>query len=195
MINNFGRLKWYLDFEEGYFYYLQLLRRKKDNPEAKSVKVIRNFYIENEDYYTDIQDTVIDMCEFFNARAYLRLNRRSYERVALQNLRQCAQYIADQQPKAVMRSFSKAAGRYHDQDPKRWLIDIDGKNKTSLLNDIEKYIKYLQKDIQKDYTVLGTIPTPNGTHLITHPFNLQGFNKTFENVSVHKDNPTILYSP
>lgn len=195
-LNNFGRVKYYLNFEEGYFYYLQLLRRKKDNPEAKSVKVIRNFYIEREQYYHDIEDTVVDMCNFFNARAYIRLNRRSYRQVALKNLAQCADYIADRQHKAVMRSFSKAAGRYYDEDPRRWIIDIDNEDRTgSIISELEQYIGTLHDEIQKDYKTLGTIPTPNGTHLISHPFNSQKFGEKYPDIHIHKDNPTILYAP
>lgn len=192
-MNNFGRIKYYLNFEEGYFYYLQILRRKKDNPEAKHVKVIRNFYIEREEYYHDIENTVIGLCDFFNARAYIRINRRNYSQVALQTLRQSAEYISNQQPKAVMRSFSKAAGRFHDEDPKRWIIDIDNKD-VELLRNVQNKITELQKDIQKDYKLLGTIPTPNGIHLISHPFNVREFKEEFPKVDIHKDNPTILYA-
>lgn len=197
-LNNFNRIKFHLNFEEGYFYYLQLLRRKKDNPDAKSVKVIRNFYIENEDYYWDIQDTVQDLCDFFNARAYIRLNRRSYRQTALKNLKQCADYIADRQYKAVMRSFSKAAGRYNAQNYPLWIIDIDQEDRQEnphIYKDVESKIIELQDNIQKDYKIKGSIPTPNGTHIISNPFNVKEFKEDFPNLHIHKDNPTILYAP
>lgn len=194
MINNFGRLKYYLNFEKGHFYYLQVLRRKKDNPEAKHVKVVRNFYIHSEGYYKDIQPTVMDMCDFFNARAYLRLNIRSYRQAALKTLQQSAKYIANGQFKAVMNSFSKAAGRHNVQDDKLWVIDIDGVQR-NMVNDIKKTIRHLHKDIQKDYNMYGTIPTPNGVHLISNPFNRQEFSNEFPNIDMHKDNPTVAYAP
>ncbi|WP_265091158.1 hypothetical protein, partial [Acinetobacter baumannii] len=39
------------------------------------------------------------------------------------------------------------------------------------------------------------IPTMNGCHLITKPFNLQKFKEKFPEIDVHKNNPTILYIP
>jgi hypothetical protein len=39
------------------------------------------------------------------------------------------------------------------------------------------------------------VPTKNGIHLITNPFNLNAFKFGFPNIDVHKNNPTILYIP
>jgi hypothetical protein len=45
--------------------------------------------------------------------------------------------------------------------------------------------------------VIAEIPTKNGVHLITRPFNLQEFKETFDGDwdIIHKNNPTLLYCP
>ena len=193
MLNNFNRINYYLNFQEGHYYYIQILARKKENPKQKHVKVIRNFYVDDEDYFWGLEDTIVDMCKFFNARAYIRLNIRSYRQTALENLKLLAGYVRDRQYKASRSAFSKASGRYNAQDNRLWVIDFDGDQKDKL-SEVEAKIKELQKDIQKDYRCYGTIPTPNGTHLISNPFNLQQFKKEFPKIHVKKDNPTILAS-
>lgn len=37
------------------------------------------------------------------------------------------------------------------------------------------------------------VPTKSGVHLITHPFDVGTFQKSFPNIDVHKNNPTLLY--
>jgi len=39
------------------------------------------------------------------------------------------------------------------------------------------------------------IPTKNGYHIITKPFNLKQFKDKYPDIDVHKNNPTILYIP
>ena len=59
---------------------------------------------------------------------------------------------------------------------------------------IEKLINGLQPIGEK---LIGTIPTVNGFHMITRPFNLAEFRKYMELQGdvpdIHKDNPTLLY--
>jgi len=191
--DNFNRITYYLDFREEHFYYIQILSRKKDNPNQKHVKLIRNYYVDDKDYFWKLEDTIKDLCNFFNARAYIRLNIRSYRDTALQQLKLDSDYIRSRQYKAVRSSFSKAAGRFNAQEKLLWVIDFDGKQK-SMLKDVIAYIKELQKNIQKNYNCYSTLPTPNGIHLISNPFNLQQFKQEFPDIDVKKDNPTILYS-
>ena len=37
------------------------------------------------------------------------------------------------------------------------------------------------------------LPTANGVHFITKPFDLQRFKEIYPNTDVHKNNPTLLY--
>lgn len=200
MINNFEILKKHMDFSDpDKFYYLQILARSKDG-HNKATKVIKNYYISNEEYLESHKNQIIDLCNFFNARAYLRLNRRSYKMVALENLKQLANSLANEQYHFVQKSFSKACGRTNVEENKIWIVDIDIDKNDSWLSksilEISNKIKDLQSQIRgKDYKVLGMIPTPNGYHVLSNPFRKDVFMEFFPDLSIHTDNPTILYAP
>ena len=46
---------------------------------------------------------------------------------------------------------------------------------------------------QGDDKTLMAVPTKNGCHLVTHPFDLGEFHKRYPNIDVHKNNPTLVY--
>lgn len=193
-MNNFNRINYYLNFKEGYYYYIQILSRKKDNPDQKHVSVIRDFYVDDKEYFWHLKDTITGLCDHFNARAYIRLNIRSYRDTALQQLSLLADYIRSEQYISARSAFSRCAGKYNAAEKKLWVIDLDG-DQRDMVRDVEATIRDLQKEIQKDYSVYGTIPTPNGVHIISNPFNMKKFSEQYPDIDVKKDNPTLLYYP
>lgn len=193
-MNNYDNIEPLLDFSDPeLFYYLQILRRKKDNPDQKHVKVIRDFYIGGREYWDSIKPSVINLCDKFNARAYLRLNRRSWEQVALSMFSIMGEYARSKNWEAFRGAYSKACGRYHKEDPRIWVIDVDGGMEQ--LNLVTAYIQELQQVIKKDYEIIDVLQTKNGYHVLSHPFNVQKFSERFPDVEIHRDNPTLLYMP
>lgn len=205
MTNNFDLILPMLDFsQEGTFYYIQLMRRKKDNPDAKSVKVIKDMYVDNLEYLQEREESIIEMCDFFNARAYIRMNRRSYKDVSYQLNVDLSKALQSNQYKHVSRLFSKACGRTHVEPNKIWVIDMDKEdfpNEGSFnraVKSLQRTIKSLQSEIRnRDYKVIGEVPTPNGLHILTNPFNVKTFTELtkMNGDDIKKDNPTILYTP
>lgn len=202
MVDNFEQLKKLMDFsDEDKFYYLQILARSKDG-HNKATKVVKNYYIQNEEYFDSHRQQIIDICEFFTARAYLRLNRRSYRDVAFENLKQISNTLANGQYKFASRSFSKACGRKNSEpkDSKVWIVDVDypfeGATLTETVNEIVGSISVLQSQIRdRDYKVLDVVPTVSGYHILTNPFNQMDFRGRFgDEVDIHTDNPTILWA-
>lgn len=188
-------LKW--DNEDA-FYYIQILRRKKENPDARSVKVIDNLYAHNKEYLWDKKKYVEEMCEYFNARAYIRLNRRSWRNVSLLSLEMLAKRIRSEQYQLTNSVFFKACGNTHIEDPRLWVIDIDNPMSgytPAFINQVCVSISKLQLDITKNHKIIDTIQTPNGWHIITNPFNTKVFSEIYPTIDIHKDNPTILFSP
>jgi hypothetical protein len=76
MIDNIQLILPFLKFEsKDDFYYLQILQRKKENPQLGSnSRVIKNYYITSEKYLLDRYNEIKKLCEVFNARAMIRLN-------------------------------------------------------------------------------------------------------------------------
>jgi len=204
MLNNFSTLKKFLHFEEGKFYYLQLLARKKDNPnQSRHVKVVRDYFIDSEEYYDAIRPQVIELCETFNARAYLRLNRRSYKKVTFHMLKSLAIAIEQEQWNVSKSSFATACGQTSDEtsETKKWIVDVDDvdwndPSTQNYIDSIHDTIQSLQSEVtNKSYKIYGNVYTKNGLHIITNPFNVKEFKKSFSELDVHKDNPVNLYIP
>lgn len=199
-MNNIEKIRSFINFDNpGEFYYLQILKRKKENPDMnKNNNVIKNFYVSNLEYFDHITPRVIKLCEDNNARAYIRLNKRSYEKVALENLKQIARLISEGNYLGVKSSYDAACGRVHVESPKLWIIDIDDTSALAydIVRGVNNVIERLQEEITKsEYSVQMEIETPNGYHIITNPFNVQEFRKIYPRIDIHKDNPTVMYCP
>ena len=205
MIYNFPKVKKFLNFDnEGDFYYLQIIQRKKENPDlSKSEKVIKNYYIENLEYLERKQNEIIKLCDNFNARAYLRLNRRNYKDLTYRMNKLLAKYMHSKQYRATMTIWDKVCGRYHAEDNKLWIIDLDdivGDEGKKDMGRLCFLINQLQP-VDVETKVQAVLPSKNGFHIISTVFNVKRFNELIDkydfqlDAQIHKDNPTNLYIP
>ena len=197
MIDNFEQIRSMLKFEDDYFYFIQIIQRKKEHPEVgANNRIIRSYMISNEEKFDKNGPEIVQMCEMFNARAYIHLNRRKWSKVALECLRHNAELIANGQHEGIKSSLETIVGRNNSEPrkSKTWIIDID-MNDYNVLNKIGTILNNI-KPIEDDKWI-DTIPTKNGFHMITKPFNRAEFNKYMQLQGdvpdVHTDNPTILY--
>jgi hypothetical protein len=195
MTDNFEQIKLMLKFEEDYFYFIQIIQRKKEIPELGSNnRIIRSYMISSLEKLEKNEAEIIQICEMFNARAYIHLNRRKWSKIALECLRHNAELIANGQHDGIKSSLETIVGR-HNCEPKgekTWIVDIDTKDET-LDRDIQEFINTQCDPIGPK--IITNIPTKNGNHLITTPFNSQTFGTKYLDIDIHKDNPTILYIP
>lgn len=194
IVNNLTDLLPLLEFNSpDDFYYLQILQRKKENPELGSnSRVIKNYYIRSMDSLVDKYDEIVDLCNQFNARASLRLNKRSFMKVAFKTLINVAHSMGNKDYRSVGKSYDKACGQSSNETTnKKWIIDIDVKEHW-YLNTIVGHINEL---LEEDRKILVVIPSKSGWHIITNPFRLDKFKELHPNLDVHKDNPTNLYIP
>lgn len=199
MNNNFEQIKNILTFEsEDDFYLLQILRRKKENPDVgNKPNVVKTYYIDSIEYLDKLKPEIIGLCEERNARAYITVNRRSFKNVALKTLVEIASCIESGNYKSVRKAYESMAGKHSSEKDKKWIIDIDFNdylnNKTEFAK-ISAFAQDLQEDANRD-PFSEPILTKNGIHIITRPFNLDKFRKKYPDVEVHKDRYTILYIP
>jgi len=194
MVDNIETIKPFLKFNsDDDFYYLQLIRRKKENLSlSNNSKVVKNYYIDSIGYLESKYDEIKYLCDYFNARAYIRLNVRSYEQCSYQLLKQVTDQILNKAFRHCRRSaFNREAGRFNNAEVRKWVIDIDGEWNQSQIETIIKEVNNIQPIGVK---CLGHIPTKNGVHIIITPFRSDVFKRNHPDIDVHKDNPTILYS-
>jgi len=193
MIDNINKILPFLKFEsEDDFYYLQILQRKKENPEIGSnSRVIKNYYITSEEYLLKHYDEIKKLCEVFNARASIRLNKRSFEKVGFKTMTNLANTMMNKDYKFLKASYDRACGLGHNDTEKKWILDVDNQEVSPLM------LAFIDHEIEplgcKIYT--DNIKSKTGYHVITKPFNLQEFSKKYPEIEIHKDNPTNLYIP
>jgi hypothetical protein len=195
MINNFEHIRSILNFDsEDDFYFLQIIKRRKDNPDLpRDMKLIDNYFIYSFEEYDKLESKIIEQCNLHNARAYIRINRRNAKICAMQTIRKLSELLIDGNYKAAKTAYLSACGEYHNEKPKRWIIDIDEEdldNKEA----IEKTIAELHKKTP-GYNHIATFQTKNGYHIITNPFDMKIFKDKFPTITIQKDNPTLAYCP
>lgn len=199
MIDNINIITPLLKFDsEDDFYFLQILQRKKDNPMLRSnSRVIKNYYIKSVDYLLDRYEEIKTLCNVFNARASLRLNKRSFERIGFKCLENLANTMQNREYNHLMKSYDRACGLLNNEKEKKWVVDVD-KEEVIWLEQIIEAIQGCKPDKDK---VIAHIPSKSGVHLITSPFNTAEFKNNLAqklittNIDIHKDNPVNLYIP
>lgn len=210
MINNFQTLDPLIQFDStDDCYFVQFLKRHKDNPEmTKNMINVDNMFIYSKYDYWKYQDRIIEIANLHNARAYIRINRRSVKKIALLSNTQVAHLLLTEDYKAVKNAYLSAAGDHRsiNEPVRKWIVDLDNPiekkaNRDAYQMTIKNIINALHSEYnlnsKKDkYQMLAEIPTQNGIHVITNPFNLQRFREVWKGeLDIHKDNPTILYMP
>lgn len=196
MIDNFEQIKKLLTFvSEDEFYFVQILQRKKDNPEGymgsnNSSRLIKAYYIDSIERLEKYKGEMIKLAELFNARVGINLNKRSYYKTAFNTLKHMAEQMHNKQFKYLQRAWNTSCG-VHNGGDKIWLLDIDTKN-MDYINNMQTFVQTQKPDGSK---VIDLIPSKNGFHLITKGFDTRAFIKEYPEIEIHKNNPTNLYIP
>lgn len=197
MVNNFLNLRNLLAFDtEDDFYYVSIIRRRKDNPHLTgNHRVIAHYYITSLQQLDELEEEMIGMCNGCNARAYINLNRRSFQRSYNEyNFKAAKQILGGHLPK-VSATYHSVIGKFNSEpkETKVYVIDVDYEDiKPGEGPEISDYIDTLYPRGNK---TLFVNPTINGFHIISKPFNVGDFKKKYPQVQIHKDGPTILYAP
>lgn len=195
MINNLQLIKPLLNFEnKGDFYMLYIFKRKKDQPEGErdnhqSVRTIKTYCVDSIEYLENRYDEIIQLCEMFKARAYIHVQKQNHKDVSLNMMVTLAQRIQNEQHNQK-GLFDSVVGQLKTLE-KRWIVDIDI-NDLFFVEEVAEFINTLRPDGPKVET---TIPTKNGTHLITNRFDVKTFSEKYPQIDVQKKNPTLLYLP
>jgi hypothetical protein len=192
MIDNFEQIKQYLTFDSSDdFYYVQIIQRRKENPELKTNNyMVKSYAISSIDYLDMKKKEIVTLCELHNARAYINLNKRSFEKCAYHSMKKLTDVILAKSFKSAKKVFDSVASAYSSDKEKKWLIDVDDMEFPSPL--MMAHIEHNCKPYDPD-KIIGVIKTLNGCHLITKPFNIVQFRDKYPDVEVKKNSPTLLY--
>lgn len=194
MINNIELIKPLLNFEnEGDFYMLYVLKRKKDQPEGErdnhqSVRTIKTYCIDSIEHLDRRYDEIKQLCEMFKARAYIHVQKQNHNDVSLDMLALLAERIKNG-VKNQKGLFDSVVGQIKTQE-KRWIIDVDEKEISPIM------LAHLEHNCRPfGDKIIVVIPTKNGHHLITERFDVKTFSERYPDIDIQKKNPTLLYLP
>lgn len=194
MINNIELIKPLLNFEnEGDFYMLYVLKRKKDQPEGErdnhqSVRILRSYCINSVEQLERKYEEIQLLCETFKARAYIHIQKQNHKDVSLNMMVALAQRLQDgnHQQQSL---FDSVVGQLKTYE-KRWIVDIDEKEISPIM------LAHLEHNCRPfGDKIIAIIPTKNGHHLITERFDVKTFSEKYPEIDIQKKNPTLLYLP
>lgn len=194
-IDNLDRIKELLNFEnEGDFYMLYVMKRKKDQPEGErdnhqSVRTIKTYTVSSIEYLEKRYDEIKTLCEVFKARAYIHVQKQSHFDVGMNMIKTIVDRVQSGQINQ-QHVFDSVVGQIKTKE-KRWVVDIDTKDEI-VREDIRALINGLRP---AGYKCICEIPTKSGYHLITDRFDVMEFKKYYPEIDIQKKNPTVLYIP
>ena len=179
------------------YFDIQLIRRGKDHPGLPAANyTFKTYYIDCLDNFDKYKDEIIKCCDMFGLRAYVAVNVKSKYKACLETIQKYAYNLTNGESRKPWRVFASVCGG-QDGEEKRWVVDIDDHDPDT------EYVKYYKDFIKKcdsayEDPIVTVIPTRSGTHVITHPFNLQKFDKFcfdygIEKPEVKKNHITLLY--
>ena len=205
MIDNFKDIQELLEFGKDTYYYLQIIRRRKDPGNSEMTEpercIWRKFVCRPESLERR-KSEITKLCDNFRAREYIELNPRSLEKFTIL----CARKYLDRiYYKDYTSIFSVQNSVALSEDTistkgilmkRRWMLDIDSPG------DLEGIKEWATNN---EIVLRKTIPTPNGYHQIIDAFNYKnlgiklGTDFKIENTeiitSVKPTCNTILYCP
>lgn len=201
IVDNFDMIENILEFNnQDEFYFLQIIQRKKDGNVTQignnGYRTIKTYYIFSKDQFLTKKEKIKELCLKNNARAYIHLNRRNAQEVALASIQQYAKLVSEGNSYQGYRVWDSACGGTRARGYKPlWVVDVDSKDPEYLKTVIEIINSCRGVSEQK---VMHTIPTLHGYHLITIGFDVQQFQqqlavRNMDSIDIQKDNPTLLY--
>lgn len=172
-------------------FHVQVLQRKKDGHQIghnNQIRTIAEWFIHSENTLMRLKPAIKSLCELYDARCYISINGKTDEAVLWGIAETSMKYIKNKQ-----MTFKGMVSHVHDtcngHGTKQWIVDVD-----DLSVDLEQLISNINlcRSGTPNNNVICQVPTKNGIHLITNPFDLSQIQLPAK-VEIKKNNSTLLY--
>lgn len=197
MIDNFDLVRdKILDFRSNDdYYFVELIQRRKDFPEGSDVKsqtCVGTFMIKNQAQFCALEMEIKERCRMHNACAYINPSRKSLKRTTVLLAEQLFGMIVQGDCHKLNSRLESAAGLCKpERDAKLFVVDLDTKD--------NNVFQKVQNILAMRATVEAVVPTINGFHFITAPFNCMDFHaeclkaKIDPVPEIKHNSPTLLF--
>lgn len=179
-IDNYPLIRPLLKWEnKGDFYYIQVLKRKKDGTtkyanKNNSARLVCNHQVYSLEEMDERMLEIRGICDLTKARAGIQFNRITDKVVAQQMSRRSLEAVISGNYR-LTNLLQSILGDKDSTMQKYNTIDVDTKDE-KVLSDLIEYINQLQP-FDKTNKILATLPTYSGYHLITENFRQDYFEK------------------
>lgn len=202
-IDNFAIFRDHLDFVDTKLdrYVIHILRRSKDLPAHlknelganESQRLIKTYYIDSLEYFDRKIPAIKELCVANNARAYIIVQPKDNFECLLNLGEKILETIRNKNYSVKPEHLIKQAYcEWHKTRKKQWILDLDNDSmieyklgamvfggprkiieKKWTRDEVIELVRSELRAIGKDENELYVVPTRNGCHIITSPFNLQ----------------------
>jgi hypothetical protein len=162
------------------------MQRKKDG--HPSNQTIVDFFVNSESYWRLLKPGIVALCDTYNARAYINMNVKSSKQIVFKMADTVLESMKLERYKP-MSVLTHSCASINSNVNKVWIIDVDDKNVD--LQSIIDNINSCKGGYTRMSNVIDTIPTPNGYHILTNPFNTSEYTGGWE---IKKNSLTLLYT-
>lgn len=207
IVNNFETIKNILNFDGKSVYLVWLVMRNKDgNTQAKGNnrnRTIKSYYFLTKEQLEMRQEEIIKLCDLFNCRAYIGINKKPMNKVLFQLQNTLTDYMqqyfgGNEFIPNIHALVDSSVMKCGTEGRRMWIVDIDTKDR----NQIEAIVRIINSCRSSfDYNVINELQTAHGVHLITHPFEIPMYEKLInENTDIRefpeikKEGLTLLYA-
>lgn len=179
---------------------VMVMQRRKDPGNEGLVhpeRIIKTYLVNSVDHMTRVFNEVEDLCNYFNARAYVNITPKSLKRCKWRLCRD----LLDELEKNSTRNLNGVVDGVVDSaggvgDMTTWLVDLDD---ISYYDEVKCHIKAIydmthQGKGDRDSLFVMDNPTVNGMHLIVNPFDISKFKKKDDVYDIKRNAPTLLYA-
>ena len=207
VVNNFEAIKNILNFDGKSVYLVWLVMRNKDgNTQAKGNnrnRTIKSYYFLTKEQLEMRQEEIIKLCDLFNCRAYIGINKKPMNKVLFQLQNTLTDYMqqyfgGNEFIPNIHALVDSSVMKCGTEGRRMWIVDIDTKDR----NQIEAIVRIINSCRSSfDCNVINELQTAHGVHLITHPFEIPQYEKLInENTEIRefpeikKECLTLLYA-
>ena len=207
IVNNFEAIKNILNFDGKSVYLVWLVMRNKDgNTQAKGNnrnRTIKSYYFLTKEQLEMRQEEIIKLCDLFNCRAYIGINKKPMNKVLFQLQNTLTDYMqqyfgGNEFIPNIHALVDSSVMKCGTEGRRMWIVDIDTKDR----NQIEAIVRIINACRSSfDCNVINELQTAHGVHLITHPFEIPQYEKLInENMDIcefpeiKKEGLTLLYA-